>query len=288
MNFLAHLFVPRYSNNHKPKLLQTSGLLLLIIGLIVFQGVLGIVSFRKGSVLGFAAQIAPSEVIRLTNEKRVAQGLTLLKENPVLSRAALAKGMDMIKKGYWAHVSPEGTQPWKFFVDAGYKYRYAGENLARDFSNPSSAVEAWMASASHKENLLSPRYREIGIGVVEGQMAGADTTIIVQFFGTAMADTIPVAPVAKTNPQTPTPAPAAVVKIVPEVNAASAFTATPLEATKYVSFAVVGILVFVVVLDGFVLHRRKIARSGGRHLAHFAFLGMILAIVVIAKAGRIL
>ena len=105
----------------------------------------------------------------------------------------------MIDRDYWAHVAPDGTQPWKFFTSFGYKYRYAGENLARDFSNASSAMDAWMNSPTHKENILNPKYKEIGIGVVEGDLAGTDTTIIVQFFGATYADKVvqPIAQVAK-------------------------------------------------------------------------------------------
>src|SRR3972149_10673467 len=187
---LAHLFVPRQSNNHKAKLLHPSSLTTLVLVLAVFQLSITFLPSFGEKVLGYAANISPDEVIRLTNEKRVANGFSPLTTNAVLSQAAQAKGADMLNKDYWAHVAPDGTQPWYFFTNFGYKYRYAGENLARDFQNPTSAVEAWMASPSHKENLLSSKYKEIGIAVVEGDLAGVDTTIIVQFFGTNLVDTL--------------------------------------------------------------------------------------------------
>jgi uncharacterized protein YkwD len=102
----------------------------------------------------------------------------------------LQKGRDMIDKDYWAHVAPDGTQPWKFFSQFGYKYRFAGENLARDFSNANDAVNAWMNSPTHKDNILNPKYKEIGIGITEGDLAGSDTTIIVQFFGATYSDKV--------------------------------------------------------------------------------------------------
>jgi len=212
---LKHFFLPGTSNNHRAKILHPSSFIAIKIILIVFQ--LGIfiaprTPFNK--ILGYAANISPSEVIRLTNEKRVQAGLSPLQENGSLSQAAQAKGADMLVKGYWAHVAPDGTQPWFFFANAGYKYRFAGENLARDFTNPNSTVDAWMASASHRENLLSPNYKEIGIGVVEGNLAGADTTIVVQFFGTRYGDAVP-APIAQAPAITALATPTVVATLIP-------------------------------------------------------------------------
>lgn len=297
---IAHLFFPRQSNNHKAKILHTSSLTLLILIYLLYQLILTILPSFSQSILGYASNIPPGEVIRLTNEKRVQAGLAPLEENSVLDQAAQAKGADMLNKGYWAHVAPDGTQPWKFFSDFGYKYRYAGENLARDFSNPSSAVDAWMTSPSHKENLLSPRYQEVGIAVVEGNLAGVDTTIIVQFFGTRYADTLPAVPVAKAqtvkaqavdnSSPSPTPRVIAVVQeavpaptpVLQSVNMISPFT-----TTKTFSLVIVGLLLMVLVIDGVVISRKKITRVGGRTFAHIAFLGMILAIILILKAGQV-
>ena len=206
---LRHLFIPHESNNQKAKLLHPSSLLLIAVGLIAFQLVLGFVHKAFPQVLGYAANISPSEVIRLTNTQRVANGLGALSENSTLDGAALAKGNDMLAKGYWAHFAPDGTSPWSFFLKFGYKYKYAGENLARDFPDAVSAVNAWMNSPSHKENILNPNYSEIGIGVVEGSLAGADTTIIVQFFGAPLSGEVTI-PVAKAKEVSPV-----VVKLTP-------------------------------------------------------------------------
>ena len=232
MNFIqkiAHLLIPRESNNQKAKLLHSSSLTLIAFAFILYPLIISFVPRFAPKILGFAANISPSEVVSLTNEKRVQAGLLPLTLNSTLSQAAQAKGADMLNKGYWAHVAPDGTQPWTFFTNFGYKYRYAGENLARDFSSASSAVEAWMNSPSHKENLLSSKYKEIGIGVVEGNLAGVDTTIIVQFFGTKYADTIS-APIAEAKGTTSSP----VASIVPTATSKVLVpTPTPLEvATK--------------------------------------------------------
>jgi len=292
---IAHLFLPRESNNQKAKLLHNSSLALITLGLVLLRLTLSYFPHFAPRILGYAANISPDEVIRLTNEKRVENGLPPLTQNSTLSQAAQAKGADMLSKGYWSHVAPDGTTPWKFFLDFGYKYRYAGENLARDFQNPSSAVDAWMNSPSHKENMLSSKYKETGVAVVEGDLAGIDSTIIVQFFGTKYTDTIPIAPIAQAKPITtptpiltptpiPVPQPTAFLSSVQEAKV----LISPFNTTKTVSVTVVGVLLGVLTIDGVVTSRRKIARIGGRTFAHLSFLGMILAIIIILKAGQVL
>jgi len=300
---IAHLIFPRESNNQKAKLLHHSGVSTLALFLILFQLVLTFIPRIGPSILGYAANISPSEVIRLTNEKRSQAGLLPLTENSTLSAAAQAKGADMLNRDYWAHIAPDGTQPWKFFTDFDYKYRYAGENLARDFSNPSSAIEAWMNSPTHKENLLSSKYKEIGIAVIEGDLAGVDTTIIVQFFGAKFVDTVPAVPLAEVQPAvvaeqqsivSPTPAAMAVTAAREEADLGSPpavksdIFISPFSTTRSLSLFVVGILLAVLVVDGFLISRRRIVRIGGRTFAHIAFLGMIIAIALILEAGQII
>jgi hypothetical protein len=311
VKLLAHLFVPHESNNQKAKILHPSSISLIAVFLIAFQIVLSYAGRVFPQVLGYAANISPSEVVRLTNEKRTASGLSALSQNSKLDSAALAKGNDMLAKGYWAHFAPDGTSPWSFFVTFGYRYRYAGENLARDFSDPSSAVNAWMNSPTHRDNILNPNYKEIGIGVVEGNLSGADTTIIVQFFG-APAGGEPAIPEVKAKEvSTTAPSPKPVVKKAtpvptavtlatpspsPTVNptpsptpatAASTFI-SPFQTTKGISLGVTGLLLLVLSIDLIVVRRKRIARIGGRTLAHLAFLGMILAVILILKAGQII
>jgi len=310
ISLLTHLFIPHETNNQKAKILHSGSLGIFAVFLIAFQLVLNIVPDVLPRVLGYAANISPSEVIRLTNEQRAANGLSPVTENPVLDSAALAKGNDMLAKGYWAHFAPDGTSPWSFFVNFGYKYRYAGENLARDFGDAGSAVSAWMNSPSHKENILNSNYKEIGIGVVEGSLSGVDTTIIVQFFGTpansapaisavkaeGAATTAPtkkpvaqalISPKPEASPSViPTPTPTPTMSPLPI--AASAKFISPFGSTKNLSMAILGVLILVLSIDLIVVRRKRIARIGGRTLAHIAFLGMILAVILILKAGQII
>ncbi len=289
MDKLIHFLLPHENNNHKAKVLHPSSLVILASFLVLFQIGLNFLPKIGPSILGYASYISPSEIIRLTNEKRTEAGLTQLVLNETLSLAAKSKGNDMISKDYWAHIAPDGTEPWKFFNDFGYKYRYAGENLARDFTDASSAVDAWMNSPTHKDNILNPKYKEIGIGVVEGDLAGVDTTIIVQFFGSTYSNKVveSLGQAVQTEQQAiSTDTPVAVKVIEPQVE--SQILISPFTTTRTISLTVVGLLLLVFVVDAFLVSKRRITRVAGRTFAHIIFLGMILSIILILKAGSIL
>lgn len=304
-----HLAVPHRSNNFRARLLQPLGLFTLLVAFLLSQVV--IQSYSKGNpgVLGYAANIPVSEVIRLTNEKRSSAGLSALQVNTSLSQAAEAKGKHMLEHDYWAHVAPDGTEPWSFFANVGYKYRYAGENLARDFSNPQSAVDAWMASPSHRDNLMSPKYTEIGLAVVEGDMNGVDTTVIVQLFGTPMAsapqvaeapaNTVTTQVAADVDEEEPviteTSTPVDVseqsqiqVNVSAEPVVSMGEPISPLEIGKTSAIILVGLLFLLLLVDIAVLGARRLPRNGGRPFAHLSFFVLIFAIIMIAKAGSII
>jgi len=63
---------------------------------------------------------------------------------------------------------------------------------------------------------------------------------------------------------------------------------SPFDTTRSISLATIILLSIVMIIDAVVIARRKIPRVGGRTFAHLAFLGMILALILIAKAGQIL
>ncbi|WKZ26049.1 MAG: CAP domain-containing protein [bacterium] len=313
MEKLIHLLVPRDTNNHKAKILHSSSLIVIACLMIIFQAVLNYIPKINPSILGYASNISIQDVVNLTNQKRAQAGLPALSLNQTLSNAAYVKGVDMINKDYWAHTAPDGTQPWVFFNNAGYKYRYAGENLARDFSNANSAVEAWMNSPTHRDNILNPKYKDIGVGVVEGDLAGSDTTIIVQFFGATYADQVrePIAQAVSTEvtslPNTVTttvPTSTPIVEAtptsitVPEIETIPAVIVTPnpdqqvlvspFTTTRNASLIVVGLLLLVFMVDAILVSKRRITRLTGRTFAHIAFLGMVLSIIIILKSGQIL
>lgn len=283
MSFLEHLFLPHESNNQRAKLLHPSTLGLIIGLFTIFQISLGYFSKQYPQVLGFASQISPEEIIRLTNEKRQSQGLSPVILNSQLSAAAAQKAADMFARNYWAHVSPIGTQPWYFITQAGYSYRYAGENLARDFSDSKSVVEAWIASPSHRENLLNGHYQDIGVAVVDGTLEGRETTLVVQMFGTKLSAAPSVGSVS-TSIVKPVQAAAEVIPQVPPAPT----KVSPFSITKIASISLLLIFIIVLVIDVITIQRRKTVRWTSKSFAHLIFLAALLISALIISRGQII
>ncbi len=295
---LHHLFLPHESNNQRARLLHPSGLAILFVLFLGFQTVLGYATKAYPLILGYASVIPPEEIVRLTNEERSHNGLAALTLNSRLSAAAAQKASDMFAKNYWAHVSPAGTQPWFFITDSGYSYRFAGENLARDFSDPASVVKAWMESPSHKENLLNNKYQDIGVAVVDGKLEGRETTLVVQMFGTALSSTARVAPkvqlpnIAVKAAADEIPEPTILPVVAQAENAQYVVTnrpvVSPFSITKLVSLGLLAVIIVVLVLDIIAVRKNKIVRWTSKSMAHLVFLGFLLIAAVIMYAGRVI
>jgi len=151
------------------------------------------------------AAVVSAVLVELANGDRASGGFGILKINPRLVAAAQAKANDMAAKGYFAHTSPEGVDPWHWFKEAGYTFDHAGENLAVDFSDSGDVERAWMESPTHRENILNPRFTEVGIATAQGTYQGRPTTFVVQEFGTPTQSRVAGAPVqTETIPENPT------------------------------------------------------------------------------------
>ncbi|TQE91446.1 CAP and S-layer homology domain-containing protein [Ureibacillus terrenus] len=106
-----------------------------------------------------------NETIRLVNEQRKKAGIPQVKEDPALTQLAIIKAQDMIQWKYFDHYSPYYGYPWDMANVFDYGFTRLGENLGRYFTRPKDAVDAWMASPSHKDNMLKPVYTHIGVGI---------------------------------------------------------------------------------------------------------------------------
>ncbi|HYE23063.1 MAG TPA: CAP domain-containing protein [Candidatus Paceibacterota bacterium] len=141
----------------------------------------GGISFLKQH--GGLASVLPSVVALLTNDARTEEHLASLTDNELLRQGAQMKADDMAEKGYFSHTGPDGSQPWKWFSLAGYRYQFAGENLAVNFTESEDVVAAWLKSPSHRANILKKDFTEIGIGIATGTYKGKEAVFVVQFFG---------------------------------------------------------------------------------------------------------
>lgn len=301
-----HLFHPQRSNNHRPKILHPDALFVLVA--LVFSSWLVLypthfLNNSLGMVLGFASNITADDVIRQTNQERAKQGLPPLKANAALSQGALAKAQNMFSQQYWAHVSPNGTQPWQFFQDAHYKYSVAGENLARDFSQTTDMIAAWMASPTHRKNILDARYQEIGIAVVDGTLLGEQTTLVVQFFGTPMTGQAQIDTAGQKTIAKPAPAarPAEITFAEPtqpftrqEVLASTVMPITqlrtpilfsPLQISKIFFLAIILLISGTLIYDSFIMNHRNTVRLVGKNFAHLTLLLVTAFLLLLFKGG---
>ncbi len=290
-----HFFTPRHTNNHRAKALHNSTLSVYIALLLVFQIALTVVSRWQPQILGYASNITVSDLLLLTNQRRSAAGVGQVQLDNQLSAAAGAKAADMFANQYWAHTSPSGRDPWSFITGAGYSYLFAGENLARDFGDSSGVVSAWMNSATHRDNLLNPRYHDIGFAVVNGKYGNHETTLVVQMFGTRPGG-VPTVQAQEKAPPVPVASPSAPVVATPPGEILNLnVPPTPLLAkfnpftvTKNISLALVAMLAVVFVVDGILVSRRRIFRLSGHNLAHLLMLLAVLAALNLIGRGVIL
>jgi len=137
----------------------------------------------RSNVLNSVSAIYASVLVNLTNQNRALANISQLTVSPILEKAAQMKADDMAAKGYFAHNTPEGFTPWYWFDKAGYKYIYAGENLAVNFQNSEDVETAWMNSRGHFLNIMNPKFTEIGIATSTGIYKGRQAIFVVQMFG---------------------------------------------------------------------------------------------------------
>lgn len=197
MKFLRDVkdfFIPSPANAFRPTLWGRQPLLLLLGVILVTEGFLVMNLFGRYAMEDFLAAVVGSEIIELTNAERAHARVEGLQENELLALAAQRKAEDMAKQGYFSHLGPDGKLPWVWVAEAGYDYHFAGENLAVRFVDSGDVVEAWMASPSHRANIVKPFYTEIGVGVAQGSYKGSAATYVVQFFGAPQGSALAAAP----------------------------------------------------------------------------------------------
>ncbi|MBN2100848.1 hypothetical protein JW710_03065 [Candidatus Dojkabacteria bacterium] len=178
IGFIKNCFIPRYHNSFYPYFLRKGALAfytVIILGLNVLVGAIGGVAH--------AGEVSASTLIEYANSERRARGLNELAVDPRLVAAAYEKAENMFELQYWSHYGPSGETPWQFITGSGYDYVYAGENLAKGFNSSEGVHSAWMASKTHRENILNSKYDEIGIAVVPGKLNGSYILLVVQMFG---------------------------------------------------------------------------------------------------------
>lgn len=316
--------MPQVSNNYRAKILHPQILSFFIIIFLSAGVFLSAVRTNFPSVLGISSNISIDELLIITNQKRQENGLPPLTLNGQLDSAALNKANDMLSKNYWSHIAPDGTTPWFFIKQSGYNFIYAGENLARGYNSANDVLNAWLASPTHRDNILSSKYKNVGFAIVTGNLTGEETVLVVEMFGSsviATEDNLAKATVEETKTTqptgTPTPSVAVVQITAPVINnqkeklksEEKATESAPAKTQKFIAknttfqikplinaqtfssnIAVLAISVFafVLTLDMVIIGRKRILRFVGHNLDHILFLGLVLSLVFVLIRGYII
>jgi uncharacterized protein YkwD len=150
----------------------------------------------RSSAAGGSAGLPELEAAILgeLNAVRVARGLRPLAVSRGLQAAARAHSRAMLDSGAFRHDSADGTVFFdrirRFYPSRGFDSWSVGENLLfqTDQLAATEAVAAWLGSPSHRRNMLSPAWRDVGVGVwraaaAPGDFAGADASVVTVDFG---------------------------------------------------------------------------------------------------------
>ncbi len=109
-----------------------------------------------------------AEVRQRINEIRQERGLNQLRDNFMLAQVARNYSQKMARKNFFSHTSPDGDTPAQRVRSAGIFYLVMGENLFKSTNVPKPvplAVEGWMDSPGHRENIMHPEYTQTGVGI---------------------------------------------------------------------------------------------------------------------------
>ena len=329
---IHHHFVPHVhsapdgagqAHQHRAHFLDVSALFSYVLVFSLLSVSLFAIRVSAPKILGIAS-FSAEQIIALTNAKRMENSLPALSHNTKLASAASTKSGDMFTSDYWSHNSPSGRSPWSFISASGYKYIYAGENLARDFNDAQSVVNAWMNSPSHRSNILDKNFKEIGVSVSEGKLDGREGVLVVQMFGTAISQiSAPLAvaaptPVPSTEPlaqssaisqykpsgtpllsENPSPlvspspflepvAIAQIQDIVAPTQQATVLASRQFSIAKAASFAMIGFIFGLFLLEVIVVSRRAHLKMRSGTWAHLGLLGFILLVVWYAVQGAVI
>lgn len=300
---LSHFFLPHPQTHQKAHLLRVPALAVYVLLFLALQFGIKWYGSLRPDVLGIVSAVNVQELVRMTNEARVKNGLPPLSENSRLDQAAAAKARDMFAENYWAHFSPSGKDPWGFILNSGYKFSYAGENLAKNFQTSREVVDAWMNSPSHRENIVNLNYKDMGMAVAYGKINGQDTVLVVQEFGApegfiaqSQPSQVNKAPVSIPG-TTMAPVPVQLAPAAEQVASANRSDAAlfgqpalfdSFRLTRQLSLAMLTFVTILLVIDLYVLRKRAVVRITSRYSSHFALMTVAAGAILSASQGSIL
>ena len=146
-----------------------------------------------GTTQQTSMQALDAGVLVQLNTIRTAHGLLPLRLNGELTAAAQGHSEQMLADGYFAHESADGSPFWTrltAYSSSAHGWWSVGENLlwSSPDVDPRAALEMWWNSPEHRKNMLTARWRQIGLSAVHvaaapGTYGGREVTIVTTDFG---------------------------------------------------------------------------------------------------------
>ncbi|MES1214226.1 MAG: CvpA family protein [Bacteroidota bacterium] len=112
-----------------------------------------------------------AQMLNMINKERRKAGLPAFSPDPEMTNVARAHSQDMFRRGYFAHVNPEGKDPFDRMKEANVHFYAAGENLALA-QTLQIAHTNLMNSPGHRANILNSSFHRVGIGILDGGFYG--------------------------------------------------------------------------------------------------------------------
>jgi uncharacterized protein YkwD len=141
---------------------------------VIVLGSLLLLISARASELGaddrFRLSTEEQKLLELTNAERKKEKLPPLAPSPLLFKVARAHSANMARQEKMDHYL-DGKKPKERVTESGYDWRYTGENLAFGDADVEleEIMQGWMKSEKHRDNIVSPRYTEIGLGLAKGE-----------------------------------------------------------------------------------------------------------------------
>lgn len=145
--------------------------------LVAIAVTIGALSITAPCIAGLTP--AESTLLAVMNEARAAHNLPQLRVDAALQRAARAHSKDMLSRGYFDH-GKFASRMQRY----GVRARSVAENIAywAGYRWARRIVSMWLASPDHRENLLRPSFRRVGIATLRGDFAGSKVRMVTADF----------------------------------------------------------------------------------------------------------
>ncbi len=141
------------------KKILSSLLVILVFSVVNFASASTNITISKWKVNQQVSSNFAREVLELVNYERAKEHLKPLKLSSSLNHYAQIRAKEITKK--FSHTRPSG---YSCFTVIPKPYRTVGENIAAGQRSAKEVVAAWMNSPGHRENIMNPKFKELGMG----------------------------------------------------------------------------------------------------------------------------